>query len=366
MADGRSSNPPGRRTRRGALAALAVGTVAAGLVTAIGVAVLEWDALREDAATFGDEAVGWRDPNTQFDRALGWRPIPDRRIDLAWGRIETNAQGFRSAPLRSGAEAVVVLGDSVAWGLGVDGSDVFAARLDRRYAARGWQVSNLAVSGYGLGQSHLWLERQHPALPRLRHAVLAVCADNDFDDTISNTRYGRRKPLFRDDGSGLRLEGVPIARHGLRHWYTDSRFVRGLLGRAPRLEAWLLERAGDVRLGPEEADRVVRGVLAALRDAVAARGGTLHALLIPSTRDWKAASTGYESMRQAIRASDLPLIEPRDFMHAVSPAPEALYLDATHLSPRGHQLVAFSVERYLVRFEERTRARSQTATTPSS
>ena len=311
MAGGRSNS---RHSWRSRAAALALGCTLAALLGIAGIALLEWDAVRADARTFGEAATRWRDANTEFDPQLGWRPIADRSVELAWGEVRTNAEGFRSAPLHPDAEAVAVLGDSVAWGLGVPGRESFPGRLDAGFARRGWQVSNLAVSGYGLGQSHLWLQRQRASLPRLRHVILAVCADNDLDDTRSNSRYGRRKPLFRSDPDGLRLTGVPIARHGLRHWYTDSHLLRGVLARWPWLEAWYLGRAGDLRLADDEAERVLLGLLNAIRDEVADRGGRLHVALLPSTRDWDQLSPGYELLGR-VGLSDKAEMTTRELSH---------------------------------------------------
>lgn len=369
MARGRSIS--WRRSRGtggfGARAALlALGCAIALALGVLIIAALEWNAVRQDAANLQQTATHWHDPNTRFDPALGWRPIESRSVEFAWGEIRTNEQGFRSDPLRSDAEVVAVLGDSVAWGLGLPADETFAGRLDRAFRSRGWQVSNLAVSGYGLGQSHLWLLEQRASLPRLRHVIFAICADNDVDDTSTNSRYGRRKPLHRMREEGLRLEGVPIARHSLRHWYTDSRVLRGLLARAPRVEAAVLSRMGDLRLGDAEADAVIRALLASTRDEVRERGGVLHALLLPSRRDFEAQTARYEQLQQAIRAAELPLIEVNGALRLLARSADAVFIDKSHLEPRGHAIVAFAVHRHLRDYEARMRARSQTATTPSS
>jgi len=363
MAGGRSNSRRGWRNR---FAALALGGGVAAITLLAAVAVLEWDGLRDDLATARDSATEWRDPNTEFDPELGWRPIADRRVELDWGEIRTNQYGYRSDPLRPGATAVAVLGDSVAWGLGVQAAATFAGRLDLAYRKRGWQVSNLAVSGYGLGQSYLWLRAQREALPRLRHVILAICADNDIDDTSANSRYGRRKPLYRMNDGQLALEGVPIARHSLRHWYSDSRVARGLLGRLPAVERVVLARMGDRRLDRDEAYKVIRALLAETRREVAARGGVLHAVLLPSVRDWETVTANYEFLRQAARAAELPLLEPRTLLRLLEADTERIFIDATHLTPRGHEVVQFVIERHLSIYEERMRSRSQTAIIPSS
>lgn len=358
------SNSRGRWVGR--LALIAFGCAVGAVVAAFGLAALEWNALRQDVSHFERVATEWHDPNTRFDSELGWRPIPSRRVRLPWGEIRTNEQGFRSDPLRRDAEAIAVLGDSVAWGWGVAANQTFAGRLDRAVRELGWQVSNLAVSGYGLGQSYLWLVTQRQSLPALRHAVLAICADNDIDDTAANSRYGRRKPVYRMRDGQLRLEGTPIARYSLRHWYTDSGAMRGLLARAPRLEAATLARLGDLRVEPEEANEVIGALLAAMRDEVRGRGGTLHAVLLPSRRDWDALSTNYQRLRRAVREAGIPLVEPRTLLQLVASSPDEVFFDASHLTPAAHTIVSLTLQWHLTRYEKRGPASSQRPATSSS
>lgn len=348
----------------GRLVLLGLGCIVGVVIGALGIAALEWNALREDVSHFDRVATAWHDPNTRFDSELGWRPIPSRTVQLPWGELRTNAQGFRSDPLRADAEAVAVLGDSVAWGWGVSTNQTFPGRLDRAVRGLGWQVSNLAVSGYGLGQSYLWLVTQRQSLPVVRHVVLAICADNDVEDTSTNSRYGRRKPLYRMRDGQLRLEGTPIARYSLRHWYTDSRALRGLLARSPRLEAATLARLGDVRIAPGEANEVIGALLAAMRDEVRGRGGTLHALLLPSRRDWDGLSANYELLRGKILEANIPLVEPRTLLHLVSSSPDAVFFDASHLTPAAHTLVSLSLQWHLTRHERQEQTSPTTRVPP--
>jgi len=354
---------------RTTIAAIALGCLAGAAILAIGLIALEWSALEQDSARLRERDTSWHDPNTRFDAELGWAPIPSRAVDFDWGEIRSNSHGFRSEELRDDAEQLVVLGDSVAWGFGVSGERIFSALLDRALHPDGMQVSNLAVSGYGVGQDLLWLERQRETLPRLRHAILALCANNDIADTASNARYGRRKPLFRYEDGELRLVGTPIARNNLLHWYTDSRFLRSALGRAPGFERWLLARIGHVRLDVQESDAVLDALLVRLRDEVAARGGQLHVLMLPSQRDLPTRSEDYERLRQAAFAASVPVVEVDERLQLAGRDPSQLFLDATHLRPRGHAIVARALLEHLARYDPaiaRTRSRFQAATAPSS
>jgi len=93
----------------------------------------------------------WHDPNTQFDAKLGWSPIPKRGFKHhKWGKITTNSLGFRSEELDQNKKQIIVLGDSVAWGYGVSDEETMPYLLEQKLQSLDYQVSNLAVSGYGI------------------------------------------------------------------------------------------------------------------------------------------------------------------------------------------------------------------------
>lgn len=355
-----SEQSPASRSRLRTVAfrlALLSGGLSAGLAIAIGALVaLDWATLREDIDSARTNDAAWHDPNTRFDSEIGWVPIASSRVQKDWGTISTNAAAFRSPEPRPGATSVAILGDSVTWGYGVDGSVPFASKLDAQLQARGAQAFNLGVSGYGIGQSVLWFERSADSLPQLSDVVLAVCAQNDVADTQMNARYGRRKPLFRlqaDAPERLVTEATPIRRLSLRHAYTDSRFLRGALSRIPGADAFVRNRMGDVQLDRTETDAVIGLLLQRLRASVEARGAQLHVLLLPSRDDLVAETDDYRLLRDRSLAAGLPLIEVVGALRATRRIPRGvqrsayLYLDEMHLQPYAHTVVAAELERGL-------------------
>ena len=74
----------------------------------------------------------WHDPNTQFDSELGWSPIPNRSINFpGWGILSSNSLGFRSSEINQSKKQIIILGDSVAWGFGVNDTETFSYYLDK-------------------------------------------------------------------------------------------------------------------------------------------------------------------------------------------------------------------------------------------
>jgi hypothetical protein len=109
---------------------------------------------------------------------------------------------------------VIVLGDSVAFGLGVSDDETFAHALDAR--DNGIEAANLAVQGYGPGQELLVLQgeglRNGPDV-----VVLAFCLANDFAEALLPVALydGRTaKPRLRLVGERLVLEDAGLSRSG--------------------------------------------------------------------------------------------------------------------------------------------------------
>jgi hypothetical protein len=183
----------------------------------------------------------------QHDPELGWvyRPSATARhrtseFDVS---IAINSRGFRGpewGPKQPGRARVLVLGDSYAFGWGVEPAESFTARLQALVPE--WEILNAAVSGYGTDQQYLLMLRLLPDVqPDL---VIDVFCSNDRVESASRVSYGKRKPYFTRGASGLELHGVPIAEPP---WLERSSF----LYRAVTKE--LAERASaEVRPDPEQ------------------------------------------------------------------------------------------------------------------
>jgi lysophospholipase L1-like esterase len=153
----------------------------------------------------------------QFDPVLGWRhrkngsgrfEAPDFscsvHIDGAGHRVQPTAP---AKPERR----LLVLGDSIAFGYGVDDERAFPARFAASHPAIA--VENLAVSGYGTDQELLAireeLERRGP--PSQPTSVLVTFYLNDLVDVLHDSAANYKKPRFDvgDDGA-LTLRNVPL------------------------------------------------------------------------------------------------------------------------------------------------------------
>lgn len=172
------------------------------------------------------QELGLLAPWYQSHPVYRFRHYPNLNDTRTWGlpyRLQTNSRGIRSdreEPYESPTERrIVVHGDSMTFGVGVDERDTFVGRTEQwlRRRMHDVDVLNLAVAGHGPDQEYLlFLEEGRKYAPRI--AVIAVCVDNDLDDLT------RPHTAFRLDGD--RLAYVPyeasllkrLAEHGLYRW----------------------------------------------------------------------------------------------------------------------------------------------------
>jgi hypothetical protein len=120
-----------------------------------------------------------------YSERYGWAPRPGTRGRWSNGKsFSVNGFGHRGKALsgrRNGVRRILVSGDSIAFGVGVDDGETFAERLQTPGSP--YQVANLAVSGYGTDQELLRLEHEGLSLdPEV--VVLNVCLSNDYVDNV--------------------------------------------------------------------------------------------------------------------------------------------------------------------------------------
>lgn len=226
-----------------------------------------------------DERLGWSlRPGASADTRLenATRPGPDAAI------AHINAAGLRGPEVRTdGPRRILVLGDSFAFGVGVDDDHTFAAQLGALLGPS-WEVLNGGVSGYSTDQELLWFERLESLRPEV--VVLVVC-DNDFGANTEDAAYEvYRKPVFELVDGRPTLRNVPVptltAWERAKKWLAVRSYAWGWLrtrrnagGDTPPFLAWM-QVAVPNRTGQEPLT-VTTELVAALDARVRAAGGRL-------------------------------------------------------------------------------------------
>lgn len=171
------------------------------------------------------------------DSALGARLLPGCSTAIRFGsdqnpvtHVVIAADGFRSAPPSTeGADEVLVVGDSQAFGLGVEAGETFSARLEQALGAAGnpVHVRNLGVPTYGPDE---YLAVAEAAIAKKKPKTLVV-AINLANDLFEASRPNVTRHTVAD-GWAIRAEqiakggftlGGPISRrshllYAFRRW----------------------------------------------------------------------------------------------------------------------------------------------------
>ena len=231
---------------------------------------------------------------------LGWAHLPGTvgRLKTANGVIEIriNSAGLRESeeiPERKppGKLRMVFLGDSYAWGYGVEERERLGELLEAAYS---WiRTVDLGVSGYSTDQELLLFERLGARYEA--NLVVLMFSANDLVGNVSGSQYGYAKPLFVSGSEGLTLTNVPVPRPSVSRRLGQALRGRSALLNAVRSSLWRLrreepqpwdrERRRPDKSGPEgESESAMAfALIERLRSRVNEQGAQLVVVVNPSS-----------------------------------------------------------------------------------
>jgi lysophospholipase L1-like esterase len=270
------------------------------------------------------------DPNLGWRLREGWRGpfvLPHRTT-----RVEISAQGLRDDEISPrpgpGRRRVLLLGDSFAWGFGVEREEMFDRILEER--TPGLEIVNESVPGYGTDQELLLFEAQgvgfHPEL------VLLLFHPNDLLNNTWPRQYGDPKPVFRVEGDGLRLDNVPVPSGRLRE------IGAGILRRSFLLhQLWktAVEPTQDLHASRFLAWDVTERLLLRMKATSEEHGARFAVVTFPWVDD--ATNRLLERVRAVLARDRIAHV---DLAPALSARMQTLLDPTQHLNPEGHRAVA--------------------------
>ena len=300
---------------------------------------------------------------TRYDQVTGWCQIPGAIV----GDVIIDEHGFRVGEENDiispiGERVISASGDSFTFGFGVTGGEAWPARLESLFIRQPYDVINLGVCAYGIGQMYLqysrWAQRYSPEI------VLVAFMSWDIERVVRRSWLnGREKPRYVLRDGELELTNVPVPlkldfdKEGI-HWY-DIFFNWHKIYLLERFRA--SERSEDLSENPVEVylaekitpSRYAEGVLLSQkilemwRDEVEGRGGRFIVILIPTKKEIKHYRPHLCRLKDNLLAKELEVLDCQPALQAERRDEFELFLTNKHPSARAHEVIASEVYYYL-------------------
>ena len=300
-----------------------------------------------------------RDRFWKYDAILGWAHQPGQEGIFETPQFRTvvriNGKGLRDREhtyeRENDTERILVLGDSFAWGYGVEESERFSQRLEE---AMDIEVINAGVSGYSTDQELLWYRNE--GIKYETDLVIVVIAGNDVGDNdrqLVNTIY--YKPKFVIEEGQLIPTGYPVPKTS-----TQGRFIYSFSQRSA-LAYFLTQRYfdllssyGKMKANSDHATSPVPGLHAerepfkltvALVDEIRniAESRQAEFMVVTTDRWWNSPSEEtYEDFIDALQTEGFLVLDV-EAMPGFDPE-EMLIPDDGHWSQAGHEFVSEKIK----------------------
>jgi lysophospholipase L1-like esterase len=284
-----------------------------------------------------------------YSETYGWTLRRGFRHRADARTISVNRLGYRGREhglvRTDGVPRVVMLGDSIAFGPGVDDTETFSHRLDS--GAGGPEVVNLGVMGYGTDQALLKLEREGLAFgPDV--VVLHFCLYNDFaDNMLPRALYDgvHPKPYFTYEGEELRKHDAHLrtspARRLALHLQTSSHLFRRVTAVAGGGGVHWLDRMEVALENVGQATELAFRLIETMRKRADEIGARFVVMVHPDESAFRHQSRLTEKFDRSPRLKGTTVIVMADAYRARSLRWEDFALDSLgHLNPAGHRVVA--------------------------
>jgi SGNH hydrolase-like domain, acetyltransferase AlgX len=315
------------------------------------------------------------------DPAIGYRLKPGAHVRFTTAEFDTdiaiNATGVRDeeplGPKAPDERRIVILGDSlvlsvqVAWGQTF--GELLEARLNARSSGHHYRVINAGVQGYGPVEELLLFRSLAATLqPDLLIETLFVGNDAEEAVTSASKLKADSRPAASAVGESLSTRLRRIVRRSmvlqvlrLRVVSATERFSGALGTPEPPLQSYAATPAPRIAQGLT----ITRECVAEIASTASASGARTAVMLMPARfqiddADFgrlkeAVAQSGGELVRDAatsrfdaaLAGLPLPRLDVLPALRAALPGPDLFFQQTVHLTPRGHEIVADALDRFI-------------------
>ena len=280
-------------------------------------------------------------PYQVFDSTLGWK----LRTSYRDAMYQTNAMGLRSSVEwhNTDQSAVMLLGDSMVFGLKAVQPDIFSETLNQRFGRH--TFVNTGVNGYTTKQEYLHAQRLLPVIK----PKLVVLFYTQVNDTFLNDRNDAFLPFADLDGDGRLIWGdaQSVSPRPLYKSTASYRFLSSYLLFGKDVFYFRQRLAFTVRREASFTWRITSALVQALVDEVSQRGAQMVIVDIPGNIPLLDPLTryvwGHERRETMLRDLSERVGVPYYNLRDVYPQEnvEALFVPGdSHWNKDGHEFIA--------------------------
>jgi hypothetical protein len=247
----------------------------------------------------------------QFDKDLGWSPIPSNSYSQEGIRATTNSSGFRSEEVDYTKKTILLIGDSIAYGAFVNDNETMGSNLQKKFG--NYQVVNLGVPGYGLGQYYLRLKKHIKTLNPEKVLVVIGNSQDAWDTSVNYTNAAKPYFVLKDknkvyDKSGIDRDNLLLIDDHVRKFSCYNIFASSQTLRfsgLSRLQNYFCPRITTKYI---ELRYVIKALLLKIQNLVLENGSKLTYILSPDRFAFKNYKTKNKLLKQATQGLPKNLI----------------------------------------------------------
>lgn len=315
------------------------------------------------------------------DPVVGYRLRPGARTRFVTAEFDTeiaiNAQGVRDSrdigPKPAAERRVVVLGDSLVLSVQVNEQQTFCRLLEDRLNRRGdpytYRVINAGVQGYGPVEELLFYREVARAFDA-DLVVETIFVGNDAEEAVGSEPKlrGGSRPVAEALSDSVMNRLRRLVRRSmvlqvvrLRIVSVTDRLTTWLSPPEPPLQSYAARPAARIQKGLDISRECVR----AIADDAATSGAHAMIMLMPARFQVDDADFGRlrqsvkglggelvrdaatERFDRALSTLPVPRFDALPALRAALPGPDVFFQQTVHLTPRGHEVVADALERFI-------------------
>ena len=299
-------------------------------------------------------------PFIKYHSTLGWEHQAGKENIFNKGRfsinVNINSQGLRddnhSYQRNNEKKRIMVLGDSFAWGYGVEQKDRFSEILERSLNA---EFINAAVMGYSTDQQLLWYKKEGVKYD-VDVVLLVFCGNDETHNHCSRVYSFYHKPVFTFKNNKLVLQGVPVPK--MRPLHKVIYFLRQTTACFNYLEKQLMSfpwcrKQGFLKIEvteltskiPAHPFEITKALINEIKDISEAKGAQFIIITTASQWWWSPSGKSYNEFIDTLIVDGLFVLDV-DALPGYQPDVMTIPVDG-HWNKFGHNFVAEEVQRFV-------------------